>query len=395
VTLDTHARFDDWHVLGLWKRLLSPGWETTLQVYFDHSNHSDPIYHLGLNTFDIDFQQHGNWRKGHDFVWGAGYRLDCDNTLGSLRVSLSPTALNTQSFNSFFQDEVALRRDLLSLSLGTKLEHSYYNGFNWQPSARMTWTPDDHNTLWAAVSGAQHTPDRSDTAVRFNYTVLPGPLPTLISVFGNPKQRNERLTATEAGFRKQFSNKVWMASTVFFNQYRDLESEEPGVPRLESDPAPEHLLIPRYLANLQRAETHGLEIFANVKLASRWTLSPGYSFLTMHVHREPGGQDIADGPETQGDSPNHQAQLRSQVNLPGNLQWTTSAYFVGRLVGPPIPSYTRLDSHLAWQVSENISLGLVGQDLLKRVHPEYSGPDLLVDPSQIRRNGYARLTWRF
>jgi outer membrane receptor protein involved in Fe transport len=153
--------------------------------------------------------------------------------------------------------------------------------------------------------------------------------------------------------------------------------------------------MPSSLNNLLHGETHGIEIFANVKLASRWTLSPGYSFLTMHLHRDAASLDLTTGPETEGGIPNQQAQLRSQVNLPWHWQWTTSAYFVGRLAAPKIPSYTRLDTNLTWQPSDRISLGLVGQDLLRDLHQEYSGPDLTKNPSLIRRSAYAKITWRF
>ena len=251
--------------------------------------------------------------------------------------------------------------------------------------------------LWAAVSGAQRTPSRGETAVRDNETVYPGSdnLPLLISVFGDPAQKNERLSATEAGFRKAFTDRLSFDSAVFFNHYQDLLSGEPGAPRLETDPPPVHLLLPIDIANLLHGETHGIEIFANVKLAARWTLSPGYTFLTMHLHRDATSLDTGTGPETEGGIPNQQAQLRSNVNLPWRWQWTTSAYFVGRLAAPKIPSYTRLDTNLAWQPSDKISLGLVGQDLLRGLHQEYSGPDLTVNPSLIRRSGYASLMWRF
>jgi hypothetical protein len=42
-----------------------------------------------------------------------------------------------------------------------------------------------------------------------------------------------------------------------------------------------------------------------------------------------------------------------------------------------------------------LSLGLVGQDLLRNLHQEYAGPDLTELPSLIRRSAYARITWRF
>jgi iron complex outermembrane receptor protein len=295
------------------------------------------------------------------------------------------------------QDEITIRPHRFYVSLGTKLEHAFYNRFNLQPTARLTWTPDDRDTFWAAFSGAQRTPSRVETSIRYNFYALPGPgnLPILVSIFGNPGQLNERLIATEAGFRKQLSDRLSFDAAAFFNQYHDVASNEPGAPRIEADPPPVHLLVPTYFANLVHGETHGIEIFANMKLASRWTLSPGYTFLTMHLRQEAGSMDLTTAPDTEGGSPNQQAQLRSNVNLPWHWQWTTSAYFVGRLPALSIPSYTRLDSNLAWQASDRLSLGLVGQDLLRNLHPEDGGPAVTVIPSLIRRSAYARITWRF
>jgi iron complex outermembrane recepter protein len=395
--LNLREDFSGWSLLGQWKRAISSASETSLQIYFDRSNRGDPTYGTALNTFDFDFQHHVEWGGRQDFVWGLGYRLISDDTAGHFRISFQPEDLATQIFSSFVQDEIAIRPHRLYISLGTKLEREYYNGFNLQPSGRLTWTPDDRDTFWAACSGAQRTPSRIETSIRYNVSALPGPdnLPILISVFGNLNQLNERLIATEAGFRKQLSDRLSFDSAAFFNQYHDLTSYEPGAPRIEVDPSPVHLLAPTYYANLIHGETHGIEIFANMKLASRWTLSPGYTFLTVHLRRQAGGMDLTTAPGTEGGSPNQQAQLRSNINLPWHWQWTTSAYFVGRLPATSIPSYTRLDSNLAWQASEKISLELVGQDLLRNFHQEYAGPDLTVLPSLIRRNAYARITWRF
>jgi len=76
---------------------------------------------------------------------------------------------------------------------------------------------------------------------------------------------------------------------------------------LESNPSPLHLVIPSTFANLGYGETHGLELFGNWKVSGRWTLSPGYSFLTMHLHHSLSSNDLTTGPSTQGSSPNHQA----------------------------------------------------------------------------------------
>ena len=140
-TLNLRDRFSGWNVRTRWKRLISPGSETSLQAYFDHSNRGDSTFGFGLNTFDIDFQHHRNWGRRQDLVWGLGYRLNSDSTAATLRISLTPADLTTQIFSSFVQDEIAIRPGRLYATLGAKVEHGPYTGFNLQPTARMTWAP--------------------------------------------------------------------------------------------------------------------------------------------------------------------------------------------------------------------------------------------------------------
>ena len=118
--------------------MLSPGSETSLQVYFDRSNRLNETYGFGLNTLDLDFQHHWNWGRRQDLVWGLGFRNNADDTAATLRVSFSPPDLTTQIYSAFVQDEIAIRPNHLYINLGTKFEHEYYNGFNLQPTARIT-----------------------------------------------------------------------------------------------------------------------------------------------------------------------------------------------------------------------------------------------------------------
>ena len=115
----------------------------------------------------------------------------------------------------------------------------------------------------------------------------------------------------------------------------------------------------------------------------------------MHLHPFTGSQDFTDAPGTEGGAPDHQAQLRSSVTLPHNLQWNASAYFVNRLRAQSIPSYTRVDTDLVWNAGERFSLSVVGQNLSKSLHPEYAGPSATVQPDLMRRSAYAKFTWSF
>ena len=121
--------------------------EASVQVYFDRSNRGDTTYGIGLNTLDIDFQDHLHWGRRQDFVWGLGYRSSSDSTAPDLQISFAPAALTTHIFSAFVQDEISFHANQVALSLGTKFEHEYYNGFNLQPSARIAWTPDDSDHI--------------------------------------------------------------------------------------------------------------------------------------------------------------------------------------------------------------------------------------------------------
>jgi iron complex outermembrane receptor protein len=65
----------------------------------------------------------------------------------------------------------------------------------------------------------------------------------------------------------------------------------------------------------------------------------------------------------QGDAPQHQFQLRSSLTLLTNLQWDTSLYYVSAVVDQSVPAFARLDTRLAWRISDAFELSVVGQNL--------------------------------
>ena len=394
--LDSQDRYSGWDVLSRWNHITSEHSETSFQAYFDRSTRGDTTYGFGLNTFDLDFQHHVGWGSRQDFVWGVGYRVSFDDTSATRRITFTPASRTTQLFSSFVQDEITIVPGHLSVSLGTKLEHNDYTGFELQPSARVAWTPTARNTLWGAVSQADRAPSRVDTSVLVNLAVLPGPnnLPIVVGYSGDLNQKAERETSFEAGYRSGVSNRISIDSTVFFNRYRDLVSVEEGSPVFEANPTP-HLVVLSRFANLQHGETHGFETFVDGKVTRQWTLSPGYSFLAMHLHRDPASNDLTSGLSAEESAPKHQAQLRSRMNLPHHLQWNATAYFVGALSALAVPSYTRVDSSITWQAEERLSISLVGQNLLQDRHLEYTGPDSSVQSDLVKRSAYVKVTWRF
>jgi outer membrane receptor protein involved in Fe transport len=142
-------------------------------------------------------------------------------------------------------------------------------------------------------------------------------------------------------------------------------------------------------------ETHGFEIAANWKVSDRWTLSPGYAFEQIHMHLDPSSLDTTSVAPAEGSTPVNSAQLRSHLRFSHNLAWDTSAYFVGRLTDPKIPSYTRVDTSLSWHFREGLSVSLVGQNLVRDHHLEFIESTGASISTLIKRSGYVKFTWQF
>jgi iron complex outermembrane receptor protein len=162
-TIALRDRYASWNALGRWNRNFSAQSGTSFQVYFDRTSLDDTTLNFQVDNFDLDFQHHVAWGARQDIVWGLGYRLSRDDTRPTLRSTFTPSDRDTQLFSMFAQDDISILPDRLQLSLGARMEHNSYNGFDFQPSGNLAWSLNSRNMIWAKISGADRTPSRTDT----------------------------------------------------------------------------------------------------------------------------------------------------------------------------------------------------------------------------------------
>jgi iron complex outermembrane receptor protein len=381
---------------AIWNHVASARSDITLQISYDNYERDD-VLREGRRTFNVDFQHHFQRGDRQNVVWGLGYRDSNSDSDGTITASLNPRDLDTQLFGAFFPDEIALVPDRLYLTVGARLEHNYYTGFNFLPSARVAWVLNKREMVWVAISRVVRSPAAIDASLRLNFGGFtpPGGTPVLFSLLGNPHIDDENLIAYEAGYRSTFSSHLSVDLAAYYNNYSDQETTEPDGSFIENTPAPPHIVMAQTYMNLMHGETHGIEIAANWKATNRWTLSPGYALEQIHMHLDPASQDTTSVAGAEGSSPAQSAQVRSHLDLPRSLSWDASAYFVGRLTDPINPSYTRLDTGLTWKWHERVSVSLVGQNLLKNSHLEFTDATQSTRSTLVKRNVYAKLTWRY
>jgi iron complex outermembrane receptor protein len=384
---------------SVWNHAYSKRSDSTLNFSYEAYNIANVVSALmeKRQTFNVDFQNHIAWGERQDIVWGLGYSHSASHSKGNLTFFLNPADSGIQVFSTFIQDEIALKPDRFYLTVGTKLEHNDYTGFDIMPSVRATFTPAAQHMLWMAVSRAVRTPSRVDTAVRSNSPGVPAPdgTPTLVSLFGNPRFKTEDLVAYEAGYRSAVSSRFSIDFAAYYSQYTNQQTVEPAAPFFEATPLPAHFVLPATYQNQMYGEAHGLEVAVNWKVTERWSLGSGYAFERFHMHLTRGSLDAQAVADTEGIDPHVHAQLRSHLELSEKLSWDAAAYFADRGTIQGVPSYTRLDSGLSWKLGEGFTLNLVGQNLLRDHHVEFLETVTGFGATQAKRSAYVKLTWQF
>jgi len=384
------------NILARWSHVLSEQSDLSLQAYFDQTHLTDPIaplvilgrqyapagvLHDDLNTYDVDFQHRFRLGPANRIVWGAGFRRTHDVVGNAPAVAFFPTVLDHNLYSMFVQDEILVRKNL-SFTLGTKLEHYDYTGFEVEPDARLSWNVSSDQALWAAISRAVRTPSR----IERDLSEAAPPYPVVVT--GARNYTSETVIAYELGLRARLTSRFTASISGFYNEYDDVRS-------ISVTP---NTFFPLYFANNLAGHNYGLEFSGNYQVSDGWSLHAGYTFLKESLHVRPGRFDINNARYEIAD-PEHQLSLRSSLNLPwhaeldAGLRWVDTVHTDNGPTPGTVPSYFELNTRLAWHASEQLELSLVGQNLLHNRHPEYGFPDPM--RTEIQRSVYGKLAWRF
>ena len=396
------------HVLGRWKHIFSDTSEATFQMYFDQTFRKTAISREVRNTSDFDFQHRFRLGDRQEFVWGLGYRYVTDDIDGFRDLTYDTDNSSKSSsrydnlLSAFLQDEITLIEDKLRLILGTKVSHNDYSGLEIQPNMRLIWKPAERHSVWAAVSRSVRTPNRFEYDSINDVVTFPmGPGSTgTVRVAGSHHYHSENLIAYELGYRFQPIKRLSVDIATFYNVYKDNRTTE-DVPSFINPVNSTNTIFPIIFDNNMDGETFGLEISTNWNVTDSWKLTAEYTFLQMVLHLDKASTDIGrDVPGigrdvfTEGESPQNQGSIRSYLNLPYNLEFDTSLYYVDHLSSFDTPSYLRLDARLGWQPTESLDVSIGMKNLLDGEHLEVGSTDSR-SSTEIERSVYFKIDWRF
>lgn len=354
------------NALARWKQATGETSEFEVQGYYDYSARKIRNgIHDRVDTFDIAAQERMSLGR-HMLVLGGGYRLTRDELIPVTRSSfLVPGERTLRLYNVFAHDTYTVT-DALKVSVGLKLEHNTYTGWEVMPDARVTYAVTPAAVVWAAVSRAMRTPSRFDRELH-NTGILAG----------GPNFRAEELIAYEAGTRARLADNVTGSLSVFYNVYDHIRTVEPP--------------FPLTVSNLMEGKTYGLEAWTTYEPLLWWRLKGGLTVLRERLRLKPGSANV--GIAQEANDPRHQAFLRSEMNLTETVEFDAALRVIGALPNPRVPAYAALDARLGWNISERVQLSLAGYNLTNKAHPEF----VVNTPPRrdVRRSVYATARWSF
>jgi iron complex outermembrane recepter protein len=371
------------HILAHWKHTYETS-STDVLGYCDWTDRVAVIDTDYRTTCDVELQHNYVISDRQALTFGGGIMTTQDTWPPTFTTSFVPPSNRYTIYSGLIQYDLTLVPATLRIIVGSKFDHNDYTGFEYQPQVRAVWTPNDSNTIWAAVSRAVRTPARIDEGLRERFAQInlnPPPL-TFILLSGLPSAESEVLHAYELGYRYEWKQRFSADIAAYYNGYDRLSGlSAPGSPIV--NPSPFYVDIPEFVDNLERGETHGLEMYLSYMPVRRWTVSAVITELR-------GTSTPSTGFPAVTNNPRQQVNVQSRLDLTRRLNLDSVWYHYNAVSGE-LPLVNRLDVGASTNPIRGFTLSVWGRNLQQDRHLE-AVPVLFLN-GEIRRSVIFKVVW--
>ncbi len=335
-----------------------------------------------------------------EIVWGGGYRSDTSGAPPGFAVTFAPSFKTAALSNVFLQDEIRLTNGLWFTVGLPNWNITFTQGSKSEPSARLVWAPRP-----AGIPSGP-PPRLKPSASRAGRTTSPQSILQALPLGGGsarlfPRDRQSRghgrknSGITEIGYRSGLTRTLSFRSRDV-SEFLIITWKRSCLKRPLFLPGPPTVIeIPLLFENSGHAETYGGEVSLTWKAASRWRISPGYSYL--HARIRQGSQLARLRPRRR--CPSDFPREHGPNSLPLQPVTKHGVRSIGSITRPAclggsIPGHARLDARLARRIGESMEISLVGQNLLRPRTLEYGDSSGVLGTEAVR-SVYAKIAWRF
>jgi iron complex outermembrane receptor protein len=382
------------NLLARWTHTFDEKADWSLQTYYDRIQSAWAFQKYSTTTFDVEFQNRFPLADRHAIIWGSDYRqVRNEMQVDGFYTGFIPPQRTTGLFSMFVQDEIEIVEDRFYFTVGTKLERNDFSGFEYQPSGRVLYTPDQKHSFWAAISRAVRTPSYFEQNGYLTNPPTQNPEPPPDQYFqriqGNTNFISEDLIAYEIGYRAQPQKEFSYDIAIFYNAYENLQAFQMGYPYEDQGNA----VLPLYVVNAMRGQTYGAEISGTWAVSERWRLSGSYSNLQIQLY--PSADAMAESVARAGYSPHNQVRLMSSWDIGEHWKFDMIGRYVDNLQTMMVPEYITMDLQLAWAPNKHLEFAAIGRNLLDNHHYEFNSVFYPYNVTEIERSVFGKVTWRF
>jgi len=382
---------------------LSSNTSMTTQLFYDQYKIDSTLFGERRDTIDADLQFNFSQLPRNLISVGTNFRTSSSKFQNTGTMQAAGDRMNMVSL--FLNDEIEVIEKRLRLIAGVKLEKNSYMSWQVQPHLRTIYTTHSWG-IWAAVSKAVRSPNMIDNNVQFNIdsfpTGIPGttaPTPTLGAAIGIGAVDPERIVSYEAGIRIHPDNDLLLQLTAFHIDYANVADAHIEPARAFATAS--GIVIPAILRNVLSGKSNGVEIDLSYRINEQLKIKGTYSYLRQNYTPLPGvldAESLFTAMTVTQQSPRHRYSAGISIDPAENLELDLNLYgwskFRNDTIIPVVAAYNRLDARVGWQASENLTVSLAGQNLLKPLHREEID-NVLGFSSLVQRSFYLKTDYNF
>lgn len=297
---------------------------------------------------------------------------------------------------------------------GVKWEDMSIIDPTWQWRGSLTFLPAPEQSLRFSAASASRSPALSELFYDIRYPIGPtDPIAPIVppgteyfAWVGNENLKPEQVISYEAQYRGLWFNRALVDVTYSYKQYEHLisvyQSNNGFYVPIAPPPVPPIGPFDRQWSynDKGKAETHTVEVGADVKFTNELSLKLNYAYLDIEVSDE-----VFDGYED--NTPHNYGRVGlSYYGQSGFMTDVSAAYVDKFTVINPNPDggqswnfdeYWRLDARIAQRIkvkNGDVEVGVVGQNLGQEWHEENWDFNSDIAPFEIRRAYYGYVEYR-
>ena len=399
-------------VSAQWRVDRREGVQDNGQVYLDHTDRESRFLNEERTTFSAELNRQVT-SGAHDLVFGALFRYNDYSVPLSGPAFLAETEYDDHVVSVFFQDEITLKPEVFSLTVGGKLESNELSprDVEFMPTVRFLWQPQEGHSVWGAVTRAIRVPSAIADLTELRTTDIaqpippgvpanPFPVPLRTGTIGNPDFVSEEVMSYELGVRGRLSPTLSYDLALFHMEYEEVRSLQPiGVfcspsgTSVDLDPRclfeSDSVIAQLFFTNEGEGDATGAELSVDWVPTERLRLRGHISYVDEEQSAPP--------PTAASFSfyPKWQAVLRSEWSISDRMDVALLLRYVDEIAEQETEDYWQANLNLRWRFQDDWVLSLGGRNLLHSGQFEAISEFRDVFPTEIERTAYVNLRYEY